>query len=127
LGRSLRNREIAPDDTDARLGWLLIVGTIPAGLIGLLLEQPLRKLFASAASAAAFLILNGLLLLLFERMRRKAPAPGDHLVDSDERIARLSWREATGVGSAQAAAPAPGSARSGITMGGGPVLGPSDE
>ena len=41
LLRSLRNREIAPDDVDARLGWLLVVGTIPAGILGLLLEHPL--------------------------------------------------------------------------------------
>ncbi|MEA2412723.1 MAG: undecaprenyl-diphosphatase, partial [Thermoleophilaceae bacterium] len=53
LGRSLRDREIHPDDADARLGWLLVVGTIPAGVIGLLLEHPLRSLFASAQSAAA--------------------------------------------------------------------------
>ena len=37
LFRSLRDRQIAPDDSDARLGWLLVVGTIPAGLIGLVL------------------------------------------------------------------------------------------
>src|SRR3954469_9069542 len=78
LGRSLRDREIRDDDPDARLGWLLVVGTIPAGLIGLLLEHPLRKLFASAQSAAAFLIVNGILLLVFERLRRRAPAPDDH-------------------------------------------------
>ena len=47
LGRSLRDRGIDPDDADAKLGWLLVVGTIPAGLIGLLLEHPLRKIFAS--------------------------------------------------------------------------------
>ena len=76
LGRSLRDREIGHDDLDARLGWLLIVGTLPAGLLGLLLEHSLRKLFASPASAAAFLILNGILLLLFERWRKRAPAPG---------------------------------------------------
>ena len=70
LGRSLRDREIGADDTDARLGWLLVVGTIPAGLIGLVLEHPLRKLFASPQSAAAFLILNGALLLAV-----RAPAP----------------------------------------------------
>ena len=40
--RSLREREIRADDTDARLGWLLVVGTIPVGLIGLLAEKPLR-------------------------------------------------------------------------------------
>src|SRR5262249_4079906 len=50
LGRSLRDREIMADDTDARLGWLLVVGTIPAGTLGLLLEHPLRSLFASSAS-----------------------------------------------------------------------------
>ena len=75
LLRSLRDREIAPDDTDARLGWLLVVGTIPAGILGLLLEHPLRTLFASAASAAFFLMLNGVMLYGAERLRRRAPAP----------------------------------------------------
>ena len=127
IGRSLRDREIAPGDTDARLGWLLVVGTIPAGILALTLEHPLRKLFASAASAAAFLILNGLLLLVFERMRRRAPAPDDHLGDSDPRIAGLSWRAAIGVGTAQASALVPGISRSGITMGGGLLFGLSNE
>src|SRR6202162_3706474 len=61
LGRSLRDRGIAPDDTDAKLGWLLVVGTIPAGVLGLLLEHSLRDVFASARSAAFFLMLNGAL------------------------------------------------------------------
>src|SRR5437870_649822 len=52
LGRSLRDRGIAPGDSDARLAWLLIVGTIPAGILGLLLEHALRQVFASARSAA---------------------------------------------------------------------------
>ena len=53
LARSLRERQIRPDDVDARLGWLLVVGTIPVGLIGLLAEKSLRSVFASPASAAA--------------------------------------------------------------------------
>ena len=53
LGRSLQRREVG-DDPDARLGWLLVVGTIPAGLLGLLLEDALRGLFASGQSAAFF-------------------------------------------------------------------------
>lgn len=127
LGRSLRDREIHPDDVDARLGWLLVVGTIPAGVIGLLLEHPLRSLFASAQSAAAFLILNGLLLLAFERLRRSAPT-ADRSGDHDEHIAKtLTWRQALGVGSAQAAALIPGISRSGITMGGGLFAGLSNE
>jgi undecaprenyl-diphosphatase len=127
LGRSLRDREIGRDDNDARLGWLLVVGTIPAGTLGLLLEPPLRSLFASAASAAAFLIVNGVLLLIFERLRRRPPRPGDYLGDSNARIAKLTWRQAFGIGAAQAAALVPGISRSGITMGGGLLFGLSNE
>ena len=127
LGRSLRDREIAADDHDARLGWLLVVGTIPVGIIGLLLEQPLRKLFASPQSAAAFLIVNGILLFAFERLRSRPPRPGDDRGDPEAEISRISWRQATAVGTAQAAALVPGISRSGITMGGGLVVGLSNE
>jgi undecaprenyl-diphosphatase len=128
LGRSLRDREIGRDDLDARLGWLLVVGTVPAGVLGLVLEQPLRSLFASAASAAAFLIVNGILLLLFERWRKRAPTPGDGLGDHDAHMAQtLGWRQAVFVGTAQAAALIPGISRSGMTMGGGLLVGLSNE
>jgi undecaprenyl-diphosphatase len=127
LWRSLQMREIRDDDVHARLGWLLIVGTIPAGVIGLLLEMPLRKLFASAVSAAAFLIVNGIALLIFERLRKRPPRPDDHLGDSDARIAKLSWRQALLVGVSQAAALVPGISRSGFTMGGGLLTGLSNE
>ena len=76
-GRSLRDRGIGEGDSDAKLGWLLVVGTVPAGIIGLLLEHPLRTLFASASSAAAFLIVNGVLLLAFESLRKRPPRRGD--------------------------------------------------
>ena len=127
IGRSLRDRQIDDGDSDARLGWLLVAGTIPAGLIGLLLEHPLRTLFASASTAAAFLILNGILLLVFERFRRRQPQPDENLGDSDSRIAKLTWKEAIGIGTAQAAALIPGISRSGITMGGGLLFGLSNE
>jgi len=127
LGRSLRDREIKAEDSDARLGWVIVVGTIPAGLLGLLLEHPLRTLFASAQTAAAFLILNGILLLLFERLRRRPPRPGDYLGDSDPRIAKMSFKQALAIGTAQAAALIPGISRSGITMGGGLLTGLSNE
>jgi undecaprenyl-diphosphatase len=122
LLRSLRDREI--NDPDARLGWLLVVGTIPAGLLGLLLDSPLRKVFASATSAAAFLIVNGVLLLAFERLRQRAPGEDEPEPDEDRRIAeRVSWRQAGGVGAAQALALIPGISRSGVTMGGGLLVG----
>jgi len=126
LGRSLRDRQIAADDTDARLAWLLVIGTIPAGILGLLLEHPLRNLFVSARSAAFFIAVNGLLLLGFEAMRRRAPKP--ETGDADERISdRLSWRAAFGVGTAQALALIPGISRSGVSMGGGLLAGLSNE
>jgi undecaprenyl-diphosphatase len=127
LLRSLRMREIRADDVDARLGWLLVAGTIPVGVIGLLLETPLRKLFASPQTAAAFLIVNGVALLVFERLRRRPPRAGDHLGDADVRIAKLSWRQAIAVGTSQAAALVPGISRSGFSMGGGLLVGLSNE
>jgi len=127
LWRSIRDRSIGAGDTDARLAWVLIVGTIPAGILGLAFEHPLRTLFASAQAAAAVLILNGVLLLVFERFRRRPPRPGDYLGDSDGRIAELTWKEAFGIGTAQAAALIPGISRSGITMGGGLLFGLSNE
>jgi len=98
LGRSLQQREIRADDTDARLGWLLVVGTIPAGGIGLVLEHPLRKLFASSPSAAAFLIVNGFLLLAFERLRRRL------LAHRDLRLGRRRDGRCRSVGASQAPA-----------------------
>lgn len=127
LLRSLQLREIRAEDIDARLGWLLVVGTIPAGVVGLLLEKPLRSLFASATLAAIFLMVNGIALLLFERLRKRPPRPGDYLGDGDARIAKLSWRQAIAVGTSQAAALIPGISRSGFSMGGGLLVGLSNE
>jgi undecaprenyl-diphosphatase len=126
LGRSLRDRGIAPDDSDARLAWLLIVGTIPAGILGLALEDKLRHVFASAQSAAIFLALNGVMLYGAELLRRRAPEPEKG--DPDRRIARrVSWGGAVGVGTAQALALIPGFSRSGASMGGGLLVGLSNE
>ncbi len=127
LWRSLKIREIRSDDVDARLAWLLVAATIPVGVIGLLLETPLRKLFASAQLAALFLIINGIALLVFEQLRKRPPREGDGLGDGDARIAKLSWRQAVGVGLSQVAALIPGISRSGFTMGGGLLVGLSNE
>jgi undecaprenyl-diphosphatase len=125
LGRSIRDRGIDPADTDAKLGWLLVVGTIPAGLLGLLLESKLRDVFASSQSAAFFITLNGVMLFAAERLRRRAPQTD---TDDDTRIARqVGWWQAVGVGSAQALALIPGISRSGATMGGGLLVGLSNK
>src|SRR4029079_1924232 len=116
---------IDPSDADAKLGWLLVVGTIPAGILGLLLESSLRSVFASAQSASIFLFCNGLLLFGAERLRRRAPQTAE---DDDTRIAcRVTWRDAALVGTAQALALIPGFSRSGATMGGGLLVGLSNK
>jgi undecaprenyl-diphosphatase len=94
----------------------------------LLLDTPLRHLFASPRSAAFFLMVNGVLLYGAERLRRRRPEIHHEGPESDRRISsRLGFREAVGVGAAQAAALVPGISRSGITMGGGLVAGLSNE
>jgi undecaprenyl-diphosphatase len=120
LGRSLRNREVGADP-DAKLGWLLVLGTIPAGILGLLLQEALRKFFASPEYASIFLALNGVLLFGAEALRRRAPETTD---DNDARIARkVGWWQAFTVGAAQAIALIPGFSRSGAAMGGGLLVG----
>ena len=129
MWRSLVDRQIAPDNHDAKLGWLLVVGTVPAGLLGLLFQDSLRTVFASAQSAAFFLMLNGVMLYGAERLRRRAPVvETSDPVASDERISGdTSYRDAVGIGAAQAIALIPGFSRSGASMAGGLLTGLSNE
>jgi undecaprenyl-diphosphatase len=117
LVRSIAQRRLAPGDTDARLGWLLVIGTVPAGIIGLALQHSLEKLFGNGQLVAAILILNGLMLLYAEGHRRRARVDE---TDDDARLARsVSPKAAAGIGLAQALALIPGFSRSGATMSGG--------
>lgn len=123
---SLKNREIG-NNTDARLGWLLVVATIPAGISGLLLEQQLKQLFASALFASGFLALNGLLLLGAEFLRKKRVDNISNSSDSDTRISKITWSKALVIGSLQSMALLPGFSRTGATMAGGLLVGLSHE
>jgi undecaprenyl-diphosphatase len=97
---------------DERLGWRLIAGTIPVGLVGTLFQKQVQALFANPKAAALFLIINGLIMFLGERLRRQA------LMAEEGRTAldRLRLRTAIGVGSAQILALLPGISRSGSSM-----------
>jgi len=97
---------------DERLGWRLIAGTIPAGLVGVLFQKQVQSLFANPRAAAAFLIVNGVIMFLGERVRRRAVA----LEGERTRLDGLSVRTAVGIGSAQILALLPGISRSGSTM-----------
>ena len=128
MWRSLQEREISAANPDGKLGWLIVVGTIPAGILGLLLQDKLQSVFASPRSAAFFLILNGLMLFGAEALRRRAPELPETEEDGDHRIAHTAgWRHAVGVGASQAIALIPGFSRSGASMGGGLLVGFSNE
>ena len=129
---SLGTRRI--ETPDQRLGWLLVVATIPAGIVGLLLEHPLRVVFAKPLAAAGFLVLNGLILLAGEWVRRRAQfrvagptrhatRAGSHATPAGRRLDDLGFPVAATVGVAQAFALLPGISRSGITMVAGLVRG----
>lgn len=92
---------------EARLMWRLVAGTIPAGLLGLLLEKQLRVLFSSATAVLVFLSINGLLLLWGDRKQQAANA---------RTLDELSLMGAIKIGSGQALALLPGISRSGVTL-----------
>lgn len=145
LRPSLAGRRLITRDSDERLAWLIVIATIPVGITGLALEHTFRTLFAKPLAAAIFLTINGIILLVGERLRRIAPtddqtADVDQGSDSDEnlppvagqhvgaldavkrrtrRLATLSYREAFVIGFFQTFALLAGISRSGIAMVGG--------
>ena len=128
LGRSIAERRITENDTYAKLGWLLVVGTIPAGLVGLILEKKLTELFSMPLVVAIFLFLNGLLLLGAEVLKRENVITNDKidvnkLDEADKRVSRISWWQAAKVGLAQCLALIPGFSRTGATLAGGLGIG----
>ena len=99
--------------------WLLIVGTIPVGLIGLFLATPLSKLFASPVIVSAFLCANGAVLLFGEAQRRRIEPKGVDREEQEESFATindLSFQQAFLIGLTQSFALLPGISRSGVTM-----------
>jgi undecaprenyl-diphosphatase len=109
------------ETSSERLAWLLIVASIPTGLLGLVLERPLRDLLAKPQSAAIFLVVNGLILLAGERLRRRTEVRQLALregvnEDGSRRLETLEFREAAVVGFAQSAALIAGISRDGICM-----------
>jgi undecaprenyl-diphosphatase len=113
------------DTPDERMAWLLVLGTIPVGIVGLVFEHNLRTLFAKPTAAAIFLCINGLILLAGEHLRRRAATrelveEHGHHADEAHEVARdldtLELREGVFVGSAQILALFAGISRSGVTM-----------
>ena len=104
----LANRGADPP-AERRVFWRVVAATVPAVIVGALFEKVLRRAFSSAELAAAFLVVNGLVLFVVERLRRPGRRPLD----------QLSWGQALFVGVCQCFALIPGISRSGMTMAGG--------
>ena len=120
--RTLVNRRI--DGPNERLAWMIIVASIPAGVVGLVLEHTLRTLTAKPLAAAIGLMVNGLLLFAAERYRRRAEVRElaqreGAKADGGRRLATLEYREAVLIGAAQSAGLVAGISRDGVTMGAG--------
>jgi undecaprenyl-diphosphatase len=130
---SIRDRRIATPDQ--RLAWLLVAATVPVGIAGIALDKVMREHLGKPVPAAAFLLLNGIVLVVVERLyRRQRRARQDPEatmvmaavsteVDSDVRLSKLGWWEAVGIGASQILALLPGISRSGATIAGGLVRG----
>lgn len=96
-----------PTEPDARLFWLLVLGTVPAGLIGLALHHQIRLLFGTLTVAAVALAINGILLIAGDALRQRRPR---------YELERMNWRQSFLIGIAQALALIPGISRSGVTL-----------
>lgn len=104
-----------------RLAWLIIIATIPVGILGLLLEHPVRVALAKPIAAAIFLMVNGCILFAGERWRKRAEvrelAAREGLnPEGGRRLDTMEFKEAGVIGTAQTGALIAGLSRDGICM-----------
>jgi undecaprenyl-diphosphatase len=105
------------DDRDERTAWLLVAGTIPVGVLGVLLESYVKKLFASPIPVSLFLFANGFIMLLGEWLRRRQhPSTNAPRDKQYRRLDELTPRDGVFVGFAQSLALLPGISRSGSAI-----------
>ncbi len=95
-------------DFNARLGWFIILGSVPAAITGLLFKDALERLYQTPQAAAFFLAVTALLLAGSEWMSRNVAVRAP--------LQAMSLRQSLLIGLAQAAALAPGISRSGTTI-----------
>ncbi len=106
-------RERAPMGTlDSRLGWYVIVGTLPVGIAGLLFKKSIETSWRSLYVIAGSMILLAIFLLIAERM-----------ASHRRTIDQMSMKDGVVIGLCQAVALIPGSSRSGTTLTGGLAVG----
>jgi undecaprenyl-diphosphatase len=108
--RSLRDSSLR-GEIDARMGWYIILGTIPIGVLGLAFKDPIETKFRSLELIGASLIVFGLVMLAAEKASRR-----------DRLLRDINARDGFVIGCAQALALVPGVSRSGATISAGLLL-----
>jgi len=98
------------EQPEARLGWLIVVATLPAVVGGLLLKSQVEAAFSNARATGGFLLVTAVLLLLAEWVGKR-----------DRSTEGLNWQDAILIGLFQVLAIFPGVSRSGSTIAGGMV------
>ncbi len=100
----LKNRQPF-QDTDARLGWLIVLASIPAGVGGLLLKDKVEEVFNSASATGWFLFLTATLLVIGEIIGKRTRP-----------LKTINWKDALWIGFGQLVSLFPGVSRSGSTI-----------
>ncbi|HEX5897954.1 MAG TPA: undecaprenyl-diphosphate phosphatase [Solirubrobacteraceae bacterium] len=109
--RSALARERAPEDPEARLGWYIILGTIPIAILGLAFKNQIEDQFRTLELVGSALVLFSLVMLRAEAVSRR-----------DRELGEITRRDGLIIGCAQALALVPGVSRSGATISAGLFL-----
>jgi undecaprenyl-diphosphatase len=132
LRRMLSSRRWDVEGPTERLAWLIVVASIPVGILGVALEHTARVATAKPEVAAIFLVINGFILLGAERLRKRSEVRAlarreGMKADGGRRLDTLEYREAAVIGGSQSAALIAGISRDGIVMAAGLARGMDNE
>ncbi|PZT70018.1 undecaprenyl-diphosphatase [Streptomyces sp. SW4] len=121
--RSLRDKAMRKDP-DARMGWLVIVGSIPIGVLGVTLKDQIEGPFRDLRITATMLVVVGLIIGIADRMAARDESGGRHRAAKQRKeLHDLGVKDGLIFGLCQAAALIPGVSRSGATISGGLFMG----
>lgn len=121
--RSLTNKAMRSDH-DAKMGWLVIIGSIPIGVLGLAFKDQIEGPFRDLRLIATTLIVMGIILGIADRLAARDEAGGKHrAVKERKSLKELGVRDGLVFGFCQALALIPGVSRSGATISGGLLMG----
>jgi undecaprenyl-diphosphatase len=96
------------NDPQSKLGWFIIIATIPASLIGLIFKDVVERAFSNPTITGIFMLITAFLLLIAEFVGKR-----------NRNLKKLNWKDALWIGLFQSFALFPGISRSGATITGG--------